>query len=271
MMNRLLITGAAGGIGREARHRLRHLARELRLSDLADLGEAAAHEELVSADLGDLGAVMAMVEGCDGIVHLGGISVEDAIDPILEANVRGVYNLYEAARVHGVRRIVFASSNHAVGFHPVGARLDADSPPIADSLYGASKVWGEQIALIYWHKYGIETLRIRIGSCFPEPRDRRMLSTWMSYRDFMALIERAFTVAELECPVVYGASANTAGWWDNGKTDDLGWVPQDSADKWREALEAAQPPGDPNDVAVKYQGGGFAAAPIPTVPHGTGR
>ena len=268
MMNRLLITGAGGGIGREARQRLTHLARVLRLSDLSDLGDAAPHEEVVTADLGDLSEVMDMVEGCDGIVHLGGISVEDAIDPILHANVRGVYNLYEAARAHGVRRIIFASSNHTIGFHPVEARLDADSPPISDGLYGASKVWGEQIALVYWHKFGIETLRLRIGSCFPAPKDRRMLSTWMSYRDFTNLIERAFSVPELGCPVVYGASDNSAGWWDNGKAAYLGWAPEDSADEWREALEAAQPPGDPDDPAVRYQGGGFVSSPILTKPRG---
>ncbi|MDU8944067.1 NAD-dependent epimerase/dehydratase family protein [Ovoidimarina sediminis] len=266
-MKRLLITGAGGGIGREARGALAPLAETLRLSDVVDLGEAGANEEIVTADIGDAAAVEALMEGVDGVVHLGGVSVEDAIDPILHANVRGVYNLYEAARMHGRRpRIIFASSNHAIGFHPVTERLDADSVPIADSLYGASKVWGEQIALIYWHKFGIESLRIRIGSVFPEPKDRRMLSTWMSYRDFFSLIRRAFMVPALGCPVVYGASDNSAGWWDNSKTGFLGWRPQDSADRWRAEKEDGAPPGDGEDPAVKYQGGGFAKAGIMRTP-----
>ena len=261
-MKRLLITGAAGGIGQEARESLSSLAETIRLSDLTDLGSARPHEEIMLADLADEAAVAEVVEGCDGILHLGGVSTEAPIDPILNANVRGVYNLYEAARANGSPRIVFASSNHTIGFHPVTERLDADSPPIADSLYGASKVWGEQIALIYWHKFGIETLRVRIGSCFPEPRDRRMLSTWISYRDFFTLVERAFAIPVLGCPVVYGASDNPAGWWDNGKAAHLGWTPLDSAEQWRAVREADALPEDPDDPAVKYQGGSFAAADI---------
>lgn len=261
-MKRLLITGAAGGLGSMCRTRLTHLAETLRLSDIADLGAAAPGEELVPCDLGDKAAVEALVEGCDGIVHLGGRSVEDTWDVIRTANFDGIFHLYEAARKSGCRRIVFASSNHAIGFHRQTERLDASSPTRPDGLYGVSKVFGEAMASMYHDKYGIETASVRIGSCFPEPRNHRMLSTWLSYDDFVALIERIFTVPVLGCPVIYGASNNDAVWWDNGAVSYLGWRPQDNAEPHRARLDAAmdRPAADAPDAV--YQGGMFTAEGI---------
>ena len=256
-MKRLLITGAAGGLGTFAREHLKGFAETLRISDAVEIGDVGPGEEFVQADLADAGAVMDLVEGCDGIVHFGGISTENTFEKILEANIRGVYNLYEAAYAHGKPRIVFASSNHAIGFHKVSDVLDADVPPIADGLYGASKVWGEQIGLVYYHKYGMETARVRIGSCFEKPRNVRMLATWMSPRDMFALVERIFTVQHLGCPVIYGVSDNSALWWDNSKAGYLGWVPRDSADPWREEMQEKEPPSTPEDMAVRFQGGPF--------------
>lgn len=261
-IERLLITGAAGGLGRVAREGLGHLAATLRVSDIADLGPGKPHEEVMPCDLGDEAAVMDLVAGCDGIVHFGGVSIEGPFGPILRANVEGVYHLYEAARAHGVKRVFFASSNHAVGFHPTDAVLDGTEAPDCDGLYGASKVWGEQIARLYWHKFGIETARVRIGSAFPEPKDRRMLSTWMSHRDLLSLIERVFRVPWLGCPVIYGASANPSSWWDNGKVAYLGWKPQDTSEAWRAAREAEDPDPDPDDPAHRFQGGRFVTMPV---------
>ena len=189
-MKRLLITGAAGGLGKMARERLTHLADVLRLSDIDDLGEAAPNEEIVYCDLGDKAAVEAMVADCDGIVHFGGISVEKPWDLIMNANINGVFNLYEAARKNGAPRIIFASSNHAIGFHKQTDKLDASSPTRPDGLYGVSKCFGESMASMYHDKFGIETACVRIGSCFPEPRNHRMLATWLSADDFVRLIER---------------------------------------------------------------------------------
>ena len=261
-MKRLLITGAAGGLGTFAREHLKGFAETLRLNDIVDIKDPAPNEEVVLADIADAKAMMDLVEGCDGIVHFGGIPHENTFEKIVEANIRGVYNLYEAALAHGKPRIVFASSNHAIGFHEVTDVLDADAPPIADSLYGASKVWGEQIGLIYYHKYGIESARVRIGSCFAEPRDVRMLATWMSPRDMFSMIERVFTVQRLGCPVIYGASDNKASWWDNSKAAYLGWVPQDSSEPWRAEMEAKEDPSTPDDFRVRYQGGRFCADDI---------
>ncbi len=258
-MNRLLITGAAGGLGRMLREKLAGYAAVLRLSDIAELGEAGAGEEVVPCDLADAAAVDRLVEGCDGIVHLGGVSVEDRFEAILEANFRGTYNLFDAARRLGAPRILFASSNHAIGFHRREDRLDGASPFRPDSLYGLSKCFGENLGRYYYDKFGLENVAVRIGSCFPEPKDRRMLATWLSPDDFVALIKAVFEATRVGHTMVYGASANREQWWDNGHAAFLGWTPKDSSERFRAKVEAAQPRQDPEDPAVRFQGGGFAA------------
>ena len=257
-MKRLLITGAAGGLGTMCRRRLTHMAGTLRLSDRGDLGEAAAHEELMPCDLGDKASVEALVDGCDGIVHLGGQSVEAPWSTIRTANIDGVFHLYEAARKADCRRILFASSNHAIGFYRQTEKLDAASPPRPDGLYGVSKVFGEAMASMYHDKFGIETACVRIGSCFPEPKDHRMLSTWMSEDDFVRLIERVFRVPVLGCPIIYGASDNAASWWSNDRVTYLGWSPEDTSEPYRAGLDARMDPPGADDPKAIWQGGGFA-------------
>ena len=163
------------------RPRLKARCTTLRVSDIADLGAAAPAEEVVPARLEDRAAVLALLEGVDAVVHLGGISTEHAFDAILQANIVGTYNVYEAARRHGVKRIVFASSNHVIGFYRQDEVIDTRVPMRPDGHYGLSKAFGENLAQFYWDRYGIETVSLRIGSSFPEPKDRRMLATWMSY------------------------------------------------------------------------------------------
>ncbi|QFT85942.1 dTDP-glucose 4,6-dehydratase [Halomonas sp. THAF12] len=257
MLNRILVTGAAGGLGTAIRPYLARLAHRVRLSDVADLGEAAEHEEIEPCDLSDAQAVNALVADCDGVVHLGGVSVEKPWEHILQSNIIGVYHLYEAARRLGKPRIVFASSNHAIGFYPRTTRIDNRVPHRPDSLYGVSKCFGEDLASLYHDKFGIETLSVRIGSCFPKPVDTRMLATWMSVEDFIALLERAFMAPKLAHTVVYGASANAESWWDNSQAAFLGWVPRDSSEPWRADVEAKTVDIDPNDPEVVYHGGKF--------------
>lgn len=258
MLKKLLITGANGNLGAVCRQRLPHLAQSLRLSARKGLGEAAAHEEIIYCDLGDKDAVEALVEGCDGIVHMGAQATEASWEVIRNANFDGMFNLYEAARKASVRpRIIFASSNHAIGFHPQTERLDARSVTRPDGLYGVSKVFGEALASMYHDKFGIETACIRIGSCFPEPMNHRMLSTWMSYDDFVQLIERIFLVPRLGCPIIYGASANSASWWDNREVAYLGWQPKDNAEQFRAKLDAELGPPSADDPNSILQGGAF--------------
>lgn len=261
-MNRLLITGAAGQLGRVMRDRLAPLANILRLADITPMGEARANEEIVTCDLADALAVDAMVAGCDGIVHLGGISVERPFDQIVGGNIIGLYNLYEAARANGLPRIVFASSNHTVGFYKQTDRLGPDCPFRPDSLYGVSKVYGEALARMYFDKFGQETALVRIGSCTAQPENHRMLGSWFSHGDFTALIAAIFATPKLGCPVIWGASANDAGWWDNSHLDWLGWTARDNAESWRARVDATVPRPPADDPSLVYQGGIFTRYPI---------
>jgi uronate dehydrogenase len=256
---RLLLTGAAGGLGKVLRERLVPFTRQLRVSDIAALSAASGpHEEVVPCDLADKAAVDALVAGCDAIVHLGGISVERPFEEILEANIRGVFHVYEAARRHGVKRVVFASSNHVIGFYKQSETLDAHVARRPDGYYGLSKSFGEDVAQFYFDRFGIETVSIRIGSSFPEPLNRRMMSTWLSYRDLTALIEKALFTPQVGHTVVYGMSANQNVWWDNSAAARLGFVPQDSSEPFRAKVEA-QAPVAANDPNAIYQGGAFTA------------
>ncbi|WP_332718327.1 NAD-dependent epimerase/dehydratase family protein [Pelagibacterium mangrovi] len=261
-MKRLLITGASGGLGQIARRRLIHLASILRLADLADMGRADLNEEIVACDLADRDAVMDLVEGCDGILHLGGVAKEQNFSSILSANIVGLQNLYEAARAHGSPRIFFASSNHVVGFYGQNEPVDFNSPPRPDSLYAVSKCFGEALARFYYDKFGQETAIVRIGSCFPEPTDYRMLATWLSYDDFVRLVERVFDVPVLGCPTVWGISDNSRAWWSNETVSYLGWHPRDSADTYEQRVRAAGKWPSSDHPTATRQGGNHTTEPV---------
>lgn len=257
---KLLLTGAAGGLGKALRGRLSANCSVLRLSDRVTFDAAGAAEEIMLADLADAAAVDAVVAGVDAIIHLGGMSVEGPFGPILQANILGVYNLYEAARNHGVKRVVFASSNHVTGFYRQDETITADHPARPDSLYGLSKAFGEDLSRLYFDRYGIETACIRIGSSFAEPRDRRMLASWLSFDDLHRLITACLTTPVLGHSIVFGMSDNAVTWWDNSRARHIGYVPQDSSDKFREAVYARTPAPDLADPAAIYQGGVFVKA-----------
>jgi len=253
----ILLTGAAGGLGKALRSRLKANCQVLRLSDREAMEPAQAGEEVVQADLADAQAVSKLVAGCQAIVHLGGVSVEAPWEPILQANIMGLYNLYEAARVHGVKRVVFASSNHVMGYYKQNEVVDALTPPRPDGLYGLSKAFGEDLSRLYFDRDGIETACVRIGSSFPEPKDRRMLATWMSYDDLHRLITACLTTPVLGHTIIYGASDNSTCWYDNRLAKHVGYRPHDSSDIFRDAVHARTPEPDLTDPAVVYQGGGF--------------
>ena len=257
---KLLLTGAAGGLGKALRERLKANCTVLRLSDRADFGPAAAGEEVVLADLADAEAVDSMVMGVDAIVHLGGVSVEGPFTPILQANILGVFNLYEAARKHGVKRVIFASSNHVTGFYRQSETITADHAPRPDGLYGVSKAFGEDLSRLYFDRYGIETACVRIGSSFPEPRDRRMLATWLSFDDLHRLLTACLSTPVLGHSIVFGMSDNAVSWWDNSRARHIGYVPKDSSDVFRDAVYAKTTAPDLADPVAIYQGGGFVKA-----------
>lgn len=258
----VLLTGAAGGLGTLMRDLLPAHGYELRLLDLLPVDGAP---DAITADLADRKALREAVRGVDAIIHLAGISLEASFEKILAANIEGTYNLYEAARAEGVPRIVFASSNHAVGFtpRPLGQDLliPVDTPHRPDTFYGLSKSFGEDLAQLYWDKYGLETVSVRIGSCFPEPTSVRMLSLWMSPADGARLFHAALTAEHVGHTVVYGSSANTRLWWDLSTARALGYDPQDDSEPYAEKLIAEQGELDPENVAHANLGGHFVSAP----------
>lgn len=256
-LGRLLLTGAAGGLGRVLRPRLRPRCQLLRASDIADMKPAGPGEEVVPAALEDRAAVDALLQGITAVVHLGGISTEGPFDAIVQANIVGTYNVYEAARRHGVKRIVYASSNHVTGFYRQDEVVDATMPMRPDGHYGLSKAFGENLARFYFDRYGIESVCLRIGSSFPEPKDRRMLATWLSYDDLERLVLASLTAPVVGHTIVYGLSDNAAAWWDNTPARHLGFRPRDNTEPWRAAREAADPAPDRSDPAVIHQGGAF--------------
>lgn len=255
--SRLLLTGAAGALGRQLRPRLRARCSLLRVSDVAEMEAAVDGEEVVQAALEDRAAVHALVAGIDAIVHLGGVSTEQPFDVILPANIVGMYNMYEAARLHKVRRIVFASSNHVTGFYRQDEVIDANAPVRPDGHYGISKAFGENLSRFYFDRYGIETVCLRIGSSFPEPKDRRMLATWLSYDDLERLVVASLTAPVVGHSIVYGMSDNTTTWWDNTAARHIGYRPQDSSEPFRAAAEARQPDIDLQDPTAIHQGGAY--------------
>ncbi|MCF3123312.1 NAD(P)-dependent oxidoreductase [Streptomyces arenae] len=263
----VLLTGAAGGLGTLMRGLLPAYGHDLRLFDVRSIpGEPGA----VTADLADKEALRAAVRGVDAVLHLAGISLESTFDKILGANIEGTYNLYEAAREEGVRRVVFASSNHTVGFTPRPEGDDplipVDTPRRPDTFYGLSKSFGEDLAQLYWDKHGIETVSVRIGSCFMEPSSVRMLSVWMSPGDGARLFHAALTAPGVGHTTVYGSSANTRLWWDLSSARALGYEPQDDSEQYAEKLIAEQGELDPANPDHAHLGGHFCTNP-PVWPH----
>jgi uronate dehydrogenase len=262
--NRILLTGAAGGLGKVLRPRLARYCDTLRVSDIVDLGETQPTEEVARVPLEDASLVKALLADVDAVVHLGGVSTEQPWATVLPANIQGVVNLYEAARLNNVKRIVFASSNHAIGFYKQSETIDNKVMQRPDGFYGLSKAFGENCAELYWHRWGIETVSLRIGSSFPEPKDRRMLSTWLSYDDLERLVVASLTAPQVGHTIVYGMSDNRTTFWDNCGAKHIGFKPCDSSEPFRAAIETKQPTIDSNDPAAIFQGGGFVKA----APHG---
>lgn len=251
----MLITGASGRLGTRLRTSLRDLSQHLRVTDVRESTHMAGDEEQVVADLGDMNAVLPLLQGVDVVIHLGAVMPQAPWGAVLNANIVGSYNVFEAARQAGVKRIVYASSHHVVGMYETTQALDADSPPRPDTLYGLSKAFGENLARMYYDKHGIEVACLRIGSCFEQPGDRRMLATWLSHGDMVRLCRRCLEVPDLGYSVVYGVSANSRRWWRNQKTGFLGFEPQDSADAFEDQMPVEDAPGaEPPD---RLQGGRF--------------
>ena len=271
-MPTILITGAAGHIGTMLRSRLAAPGRVLRLIDVAPLPEPLGPgEEGETASVTDMAAMTAACAGAEAVIHLGGLAGESPWERILDANINGTYTVFEAARRAGVPRVVFASSNHAVGFTP---RSDFPVPdfayPAPDTYYGVSKAAGEALAALYARRYGLDAICIRILCCCERPTGPRMLASWLSPDDAGRLFEACLTAPSPGFQVIYGVSANTRGGWvsmDGARA--LGYQPLDDAETYARELIAAQGEPDPDDPVFRYLGGDFTFpnldAPIPAV------
>jgi uronate dehydrogenase len=226
----------------------------LRLTDIAPFPDPVPQgASFTRADLNDGVTIARLAESCGAILHFGGVSVEQPFEEVLGPKLRGLHHIYEAARREKAR-VLFASSNHSIGFHERSEKLDADCQFMPDGFYGLSKAYGELMGRLYWFKHGVENVNVRIGSSFPEPVNARMLATWFSYDDLTRLCVAATLAEHTESCVVWGASANTRSYWGRDARATLGWLPTDTADVFAGQL-ADKVSDDP--VEELYQGGGF--------------
>ena len=253
---RLLFTGAAGRLGRWLRPRIATRFGALRSTDVAAFEPARADDEAVVADLADRDAVEALVAGCDTVVHFGGIG-ENSFERLMQTNIRGTYNVFDAARRHGVERIVYASSAHATGFHPVPQRIDGDAPHRPDTLDGVSKCFGVNLARCPVDKFGMDIAALRIGWSIPAPFDDYGRQIWLSYPDLLRLVEACLTAPRFGFAVLYGASDLERGWWDNSKAASIGYVPGDTAEAQALRSKVARSYGSKPEE--RWQGGPFPA------------
>jgi uronate dehydrogenase len=255
-MKTILITGAAGDVGTHLRRELAGKYR-IRASDLRPL-KKVANELFMRADISKMADCLRVTKGVDAIVHLGGYSVEGPWEGILSANIVGCYNVFEAARRNGVKRILFPTSNHATGFYRRDQTIDHHVYIKPDSRYGVSKVFGEALGSLYADKYGMEVFCMRIGNVNPVPIDKRRLSLWFSPRDLAQLVTIGIEHPDIRFEIVYGISGNKRAWYDDANAHRLGYQPQDDSEVFADAILAREKPGDP--IAERYQGGVFCVA-----------
>ncbi len=258
-MPRILMTGASGGIGTRLRKLLPPIYPDLLLSDIRPPKDLGANEEFKAADLSDLAQCEAICEGVDGIIHFGGYSVEGPWNDILQANIIGGYNLFEAAYRKGVKRVVFASSNHAVGFYPRHHKIGTDVTPRPDGRYGVSKVFGEAVGALYADKHGLKVTCLRIGNFGDVPLDLRRISIWLKPEDLVQLCQIGLEHPDIHFEIFYGVSLNERAWWDNHRAYEFGYRPTGRSEDHVAHAMAEQAKLKPDPVGDYYQGGAFCS------------
>ena len=261
-MKKLVLTGAAGRLGSYLREPLSKLADQLVSSDIAeDLGKLYPGEVYERADLREFDQIHRLLKGADMVVHFGAYGDEAPFDTILGPNIIGAYNVWEAAYQNGLRRVVYASSIHAVGMHPKTDCIGTDARHRPDTYYGLAKCFAEDLASLYWDKRGLEAVCLRILSC-AQVSNVRALGTWLSYDDLIHLVERAIATPITGFSIVYGVSNNDQAPVDNSKASFLGYRPKDNAERFAEQILAEAPPSDPLDPGQMCLGGPFASVEL---------
>jgi len=261
-MKKIILTGAAGRLGSYLREPLTKLADQLVSTDIIDdIGDLYPGESYAKADLRSLQEIIEVTKGADMIVHFGAYGDEAPFEQILGPNIVGAYNVWEAAYQNSVRRVVYASSVHAVGMHSRTDGIDLNAPHKPDTFYGLAKCFAEDLASLYWDKRGIESVCMRIFSC-AQVTNARALGTWLSYDDLIHLVEQSINTPVTKFTVVYGISNNDRCPVDNRKADYLGYRPKDNAEQLADAILAETPPLDLHDPEHLYLGGPFASVEL---------
>jgi uronate dehydrogenase len=260
-MATVLLTGSAGAIGTTLSSGLPDLGHEVVGVDLPGRGADR------SVDCTDPVAVEAAVAEVrpDAVIHLAGIPTESSLPDALSSHVISTGALLEAMRRHGVPRVIYASSNHAVGRTPRSVLLTSDVPPRPDTYYGVSKVAAEALMQLYVDRYGMDAISTRIGSFLERPTTRRQLSSWLSPADTVRMFDAALTAPSPGFAVIYGVSANTRGWWDLAPGRALGYDPQDDAEAYAAEIEA-EPETDSDRAEVDRVGGPYATGELDRPP-----
>ena len=256
----ILLTGAAGALGEQLRETLSQKCNLLRISDRMNLEKKFENEEIEIADLSSPEAMLKLTKDIDCVIHMGGQSIEGSWNNVLNSNIIGMYNLYEGCRKNNVKRVIWASSVHTVGFYPRSEVLDNKVTPRPDSNYGLSKVFGESLAQYYYDKYKLETVSVRIYSCLDEPKDHRILSTWLSYNDLRSLIVACISSSNVQHSIIFGVSNNDSVLIDNKYAKHIGYKPMDNGEDFRKKIEKDHGFVDSKDPLVTTHGGYFASA-----------
>ncbi|MEP1353465.1 MAG: NAD(P)-dependent oxidoreductase [Tateyamaria sp.] len=257
-MKKLVLTGAAGSLGSRLRPFLAAMCDELVSTDIVDsVEELAANETYVKADIADMGAVAPLLEGADMVIHFGAVVDEKPFEELLGPNFVGAYNVWEAAYRYGVRRVVYASSIHAVGMYPKNEHIGIDVPHRPDTFYGLAKCFAEDLGRMYWEKRGIESVCLRIYSC-ADVTNPRAVGSWLSYPDMIRLVKRAIDTPITGFSIIYGISDNDRAPVDNTGAAHLGYRPQDNAEQFAEEIYANSDPLDPQNPSHYRHGGPFA-------------
>ncbi len=259
-MKTILLTGAAGIVGRALRPLLAARYGHVLLTDLVPVGDLAPNESFEAGDIVDAAFVERLASRVEGIVHLAGlVGAAYTFEEVLDPNIVGTHHVYGAARRTGVTHVVYASSHHAVGFFKRGEAIDHATAPRPDSQYGLSKAYGEAAGAYFADKHGLNVLAIRIGFVGERVEDERRLHTWISPRDLAQLIDIGLRTPDLGFETVYGVSDNPAPFFDNRNAFRLGYRPEDrSVDVVADASILTASP-EPGTIAGGVVGGGFAA------------
>jgi uronate dehydrogenase len=253
---KVALSGAAGQLGSFLRPTLLGRGVDLR-SDGGPEPLTPLHpgEDICHGDLRDPAKVDCLLDGVDVLIHMAATSVERPLPEVIENNLKGLYEVYEGARRHGVKRVVFASSNHAFGMHKVTEKLDITCDFRPDGFYGLSKMWGEGLARLYWEKHGIESVCVRIGSALAKPTEFRHLSTWFGHEDLTQFIMCALTVPDIGFAVCWGVSNNTRSYWAPTGCVRLGFQPVQNAEDYAAEILPLSNPQDA--IGQARQGGSF--------------